>query len=221
MDSSYTENRADCMLGKESGLCIPKFYYVMNCSINHTSTSLLQLEAVPRGLPLAAVTLCPFTTNAQHYWTQIVKHRKNSYWEFDGEVGRCQQRAGKQQLSFASYCTDRRRAATGWQKCMSLENIVWASAGDLLAGLVLLVHSVLVARKGSFLEQAEVAVVSLVKQKMSWHCLYRERVVTVGWLNAGVHSKAAVCCAPCVPARVSLSLHQVMQMVQACTLYMV
>lgn len=188
--------------------------YVMNCSINHTSISLLQLEAVPCGLSLAAVTLCPFTTNGQQYWTQIEKHRKNSYWEFDGEVGRCQQRAGKQQLSFASYGTDRRRAATGWQKCMSLENIVWASAGDLLAGLVLLVHSVVGARKESFLEQAEVAVVSLVKQKMSWHCLYREGVVTVGWLKA-------VCRAPCVTACVSLSLHQVMQTVQACTLYMV
>lgn len=51
--------------------------------------------------------------------------------------------------------------------------MVWARAGGLQANVLLLVQSVVVTRKWSFLEQAEVAVVSLVT-KMCWHCLYQE-----------------------------------------------
>lgn len=79
--------------------------------MNHSDPSspmpLPHLEHVPHGLPLAAVTLCPLTANSQQYWTQTGKHRKVSSWEFD-EVGRCQQRTRKQQLSLGS--TGRRAA---------------------------------------------------------------------------------------------------------------
>lgn len=89
------------MFRKEPGLWILEFYYVMNHSDSSSPMSLPHLEDVPRGLPLAALTLYPFTANSQQYWTQIEKHGKVSSWEPD-EVGRCQQRTSKKQLSFAS-----------------------------------------------------------------------------------------------------------------------
>lgn len=80
-------------------------YYIYYAQICHTSMSLLHLEDACHGLPLAAVTVCPFTTTVSSTG-HIGKSRRNLYWEFDGGVGRCQQRAGKQQLSFAVVLTE-------------------------------------------------------------------------------------------------------------------
>lgn len=155
------------MFRKEPALWILEFYYVMNHSYPSSPVSLPHLEDVPHGLPLAA----PFIANSQQYWTPIGKHRKVSSWELD-EVGRCQQRTRKQQLSFAS--TGRRAAQDVCvlrAKCCETESTVTWKEGapnSVFSCTVSFTVAGVFGRDGSGLLKAQDLILDLVSLCFLW-----------------------------------------------------